>query len=184
MSIENLKTALPEEAKDLRLNLGSVLAGGPLSPAQSWGIALATALAIGEPQTIRAIAADAAAQATPEVTRAAKIAASLMAMNNVYYRFTHLVEAKDYASMRAGLRMNAMMNPGVPAADFELMSLAVSAVNGCGMCMDSHEKAVRKHGLGADVVQATVKIAAVVHAVARTLAAEQAVGATALDQAA
>jgi lipoyl-dependent peroxiredoxin subunit D len=88
------------------------------------------------------------------------------------------------ASMRAGLRMNAMMNPGVPAADFELMSLAVSAVNGCGMCMDSHEKAVRKHGLGADVVQATVKIAAVVHAVARTLAAEQALGATALDQAA
>jgi alkyl hydroperoxide reductase subunit D len=174
MSIETLKNALPEEAKDLRLNLGSVLAGGPLTPAQSWGVALATALAVGEPQTIRAIAADAAAQATPEVTRAAKIAASLMAMNNIYYRFVHLVPAADYKTLPAKLRMTAMAKPGVDKVDFELWSLVVSAVNGCGMCLEAHEKVLRDHGLSAEQVQAGVRIAATVHAAARTLAAEEA----------
>lgn len=181
--IDDLKSALPEEAKDLKLNLGSVMSAPQLTPEQAWGAALASALAVGEPRTIAAIAGETAARTSVDVARAAKIAAALMAMNNVYYRFTHLVEAREYASMRAGLRMNAMMSPGVPAADFELMSLAVSAINGCGMCMDSHEKAVRKHGLSVDQVQATVKIAAVVHAVARTLAAETMLGA-ALERAA
>ncbi|MBL8696992.1 MAG: carboxymuconolactone decarboxylase family protein [Alphaproteobacteria bacterium] len=170
--IDTIKNALPDYAKDLKLNLSSVLAAGALTPAQSWGTALASALAAGEPRTIAAVAAEAATHVGPEVRNAARIAAALMAMNNVYYRFTHLVAAKDYAEMRAGLRMNAMMNPGVPAADFELMSLAVSAINGCGMCMDSHEKTVRKHGVTPEQVQAAVKIAAVIHAVSRTLAAE------------
>jgi alkyl hydroperoxide reductase subunit D len=70
--------------------------------------------------------------------------------------------------------MNVIGNPGVDKADFELWSFAVSAINGCGMCMESHEKAVRQHGLTAEQVQAAVRIAAVVHAVAATLDAETA----------
>jgi alkyl hydroperoxide reductase subunit D len=94
-------------------------------------------------------------------------------MNNVYYRFTHVVSAKEYQTMRAGLRMNIIANHGVSGLDFELWSLAVSAINGCGMCMDSHEKAVLEKGATREVVQAVVKIAAVVHAVAVTLEAEE-----------
>ena len=97
-----------------------------------------------------------------------------MAMNNVYYRFVHLVHADDYKTLPAKLRMNAMAKPGVDKVDFELWSLAVSAVNGCGMCLESHEKVLREHGLSAEQVQAAVRIAATVHAVARTLAAEEA----------
>jgi alkyl hydroperoxide reductase subunit D len=92
-----------------------------------------------------------------------------MAMNNVYYRFTHLVGDSEYQTLRAGLRMNAMSNPGCDKIDFELCSLAVSAINGCGMCMDSHEKTLRKHGVTAQAIQSAVRIAAVVNAVAVTL---------------
>jgi alkyl hydroperoxide reductase subunit D len=97
-----------------------------------------------------------------------------MAMNNIYYRFVHLVEAADYKTMPAKLRMTAMAKPGVDKADFELWSLVVSAVNGCGMCLESHEKILREHGLSAEQVQAGIRIAATVHAIARTLSAEEA----------
>jgi alkyl hydroperoxide reductase subunit D len=104
---------------------------------------------------------------------AAKAAAAIMGMNNIYYRFTHLVGG-DYPNMPAKLRMNVMARPGVEKVDFELWSLAVSAINGCGMCMESHEKIVRHGGLSAEQVQTAVRIAAVVHAVAATLEAEAA----------
>jgi alkyl hydroperoxide reductase subunit D len=100
-------------------------------------------------------------------------------MNNVYYRFTHLVGG-DYATLPARLRMNVMAQPGVAKVDFELYSLVVSAVNGCGMCMESHERALRVAGLSIEQVQASVRIAAVVHAVAATLDGAVATGEVAL----
>ena len=105
-----------------------------------------------------------------------------MAMNNVYYRFTHLVGG-EYPNMPAKLRMNVMARPGVDKATFELWSLAVSAVNGCGMCMESHERAVRQQGLTAEQVQAAVRIAAVVHAAAAVLDGEAATSAEVLQAA-
>ena len=93
-------------------------------------------------------------------------------MNNVYYRFLHLVSEKEYQTMPAGLRMSVIGNPGIPKADFELMSLAVSAINGCGLCIDSHEKVLRKEGVTAQAIQSAVRIAAVLQAVAATLRAE------------
>ena len=111
---------------------------------------------------------------SPEALIAAKAAAAIMAMNNIYYRFTHLTEAPDYKTMPAKLRMNVLAKPGVEKVDFELWSLAVSAINGCGMCIDSHEKIVRHGGLTAEAVQAAVRIAAVVHAITATLDGEAA----------
>jgi lipoyl-dependent peroxiredoxin subunit D len=104
----------------------------------------------------------------PAEIAGAKAAASLMAMTNGYYRFTHLASNKEYATLRTGLRMNVMANPGIDKPSFELASLAVSAINGCGMCMDSHEGVLRNHGITAQGVQSAVRIAAVVHAVAVT----------------
>jgi alkyl hydroperoxide reductase subunit D len=106
-----------------------------------------------------------------------------MGMNNVYYRFTHLVGG-SYPTMPAKLRMNVMAKPGVDKTDFELWSLAVSAVKGCGMCMESHEKVVRHGGLSAEQVQAAVRIAAVVHAVAAVLDGEAALATEEVAQAA
>jgi alkyl hydroperoxide reductase subunit D len=99
----------------------------------------------------------------------ARAAAAIMGMNNIYYRFLHLVEDPEYAQMPARLRMNVIGNPGIDKQDFELLSLAVSAINGCGTCVASHERTLRKHELGREAVQSAVRIAATVHAVARVL---------------
>jgi lipoyl-dependent peroxiredoxin subunit D len=81
---------------------------------------------------------------------------------------------KEYETLRSGLRMNALTNPGVDKVDFELWALAVSAVNACGLCMDSHEKVLRGHGVSAVQVQAALRIAATVNAISAVLRAESA----------
>jgi alkyl hydroperoxide reductase subunit D len=173
MSIETLKLQLPDYAKDLKLNIGSLAGEVALTTQQRAGTFIASALASRNADVTRAIFGEFAGQLSPEALAAARAAAAIMAMNNVYYRFTHLVGG-DYLNMPARLRMNVMARPGVDKADFELWSLAVSAVNGCGMCMESHEKIVRAAGLTQEQVQAAVRIAAVVHAVAATLDGEAA----------
>ena len=173
MSIEALKARIPDYAKDLRLNLGSLAMEASLSPQQLAGTFVASALASRNAEVTRAVVAEFGPKLTPEALAAAKAAAAIMGMNNVYYRFTHLVGG-DYPSLPARLRMNVIGKPGVEKIDFELWSLAVSAVNGCGMCLEAHEKVVRHGGLGQEQVQAAVRIASVVHAVAAVLDGEDA----------
>jgi alkyl hydroperoxide reductase subunit D len=170
--LERLRESIPDYARDLRLNLGSVLSvqGAPgLTARQIWGTALATALASRHAPLARAIEAAAGGELDEAGIVGAKAAAAIMGMNNVYYRFVHLVGDADYQTMPARLRMNVMANPGIDRLDFELYSLAVSAVNGCGLCIESHEKLLRKHEVGREAIQSAVRIAAVVHAVARVL---------------
>ena len=172
MNLEDLKNALPEYAKDLKLNLSSLARETDLDDQKKWGTFLATAYAVGEPMTLRAIRTEAGQRMDPAAATAAKAAAAIMGMNNVYYRFVHLSKNKEYGTLPARLRMNLLANPGVDKADFELWSLAVSAVNGCGLCIDSHELELRKHGLSSVQIQAAARIAATVNAVAQILAAE------------
>jgi len=87
-------------------------------------------------------------------------------MNNIYYRFVHLASNKEYGSMPARLRMNVIGNPGVDKADFELWSLAVSAINGCGACIDTHEKVLQEAGVAASAIQTAVRFAAIIQSVA------------------
>jgi alkyl hydroperoxide reductase subunit D len=179
MNLETLKNALPDYAKDLKLNLGALSNETSLNDQQKWGVFLATAYAVGEPTTVRAINGEVQGRLSPEAQRAAKAAAAIMGMNNVYYRFTHLIHDESYRTMPAKLRMTAIGAPGIEKADFELYSMAVSAVNGCGKCMDAHEAELRKAGFTAEQIQASVRIGSVVHAVSRTLAAEAALAAAA-----
>jgi alkyl hydroperoxide reductase subunit D len=174
MSLDLLKERLPDHARDLKLNLSSLASEQLLTDQQRAGSFIAAALAANHAPTMRALVDALGGQLSPEALNAVKIAASLMAMNNIYYRFVHLVPAADYKTLPAKLRMTAMARPGVDKVDFELWSLVVSAVNGCGMCLESHEKILREHGLSAEQIQAAVRIAATVHSVARTLAAEEA----------
>jgi len=173
VSIEALKSAIPDYAKDIRLNLGSLAIDPTLTAQQRAGAFVASALASRNAVVTRAVLAEFGQGLSAEALTAAKAAAAIMAMNNVYYRFVHLVGG-DYANMPAKLRMNVIGKPGVEKVDFELWSLAVSAVNGCGMCMEAHEKVVRHGGLSQEQVQAAVRIAAVVHAVAAVLDGEDA----------
>lgn len=161
MTIQTLKEQMPDFANDTKLNLSSVLkdASG-LSVKQIAGIALASAYTLGNAELIEALQDEFEAEVDEAMLKAAKAAASIMAMNNIYYRFVHLVSDKDYMTMPAKLRMNIVANPGIDNIDFELYAVAVSALNGCGLCMDSHVKKIEKAGVSKQAIQHVVRIAA------------------------
>ena len=171
-TLDTLRDALPDYARDLKLNLGSVLSptGAPgLNERQIWAVALGAAEASHNPSVAAAVGELAAAHLDAAYQTGARAAAAIMGMNNVYYRFLHLVDDPEYGRMPARLRMNVIGNPGIDKVDFELVSLAVSAINGCGTCVASHERQIRQHGLTREAVQSVVRIAATVHAAARVL---------------
>ena len=145
MSLKEFADTLPEYAKDLRLNISSILNDQLLGDGRKYGLLLACAHGSGYRPLV---------------------AAAVMAMNNVYYRFVHLASNPEYGTMPAKLRMNIIGSHGIDKDDFELFSLAVSAINGCGMCIDSHERVLQQHGVKSETVQAAARIAAVVKAVA------------------
>ena len=140
MTLEQLSESIPPYAKDLKLNLSSVFNQPELTPQQSWGTAVATALAARNPSLFSAIAGEAEKHLTPEALQGAKAAGAIMGMNNIYYRFQHLVENEKYTTIPARLRMNVMRTHGTDPVDFELWSTAVSAVNGCGKCIVTHRE--------------------------------------------
>jgi alkyl hydroperoxide reductase subunit D len=174
MTIDTLKNAVPDYAKDLKLNLSSLANDETLNTQQLWGTMLACALAGGNAFVIRQIAEDAREQLSGDAFQAAQAAASIMGMNNVYYRFVHLASNKEYQTMPAKLRMNVIGNPGVEKDDFELWSLAVSAMNACGMCIDAHENQLLQHGVSKEQIQTAVRIASVINAISATLTGEEA----------
>ena len=173
MSLEQLKDQLPDYAKDIRLNLGSVLTteGAPdLTLNQLYGVALSSAYATRNQSVIEAIKETVSATLSEAEQEAAKAAATIMGMNNIYYRFVHLVGDEEYKKMPAKLRMNVIGSPGIPKVDFELYSLAVSAINGCGMCIEAHNHEVLKGGITKLGVQSAIRIAAVINAAGQALA--------------
>jgi alkyl hydroperoxide reductase subunit D len=170
--LESLRRRIPELAKDIQLNLQSVLGGGSLTPAQRWGVAVAAAAAARNPELRDAITEHARNEVGAPVVEDALAAAALMAMNNVYYRFRHLIGKPSYSEKPARLRMNRMVRPATNKTDFELFSLAVSAINGCENCMTAHERVVIEGGVGEDGVHDAIRIAATVQAAAVALELE------------
>ncbi|HEY2661157.1 MAG TPA: carboxymuconolactone decarboxylase family protein [Caulobacteraceae bacterium] len=175
MSLDALRESLPAYAKDLSLNLSSLAGEAVLTDQQKWGSFVASAYAVGVPAVVKAInAAAAEAGLSEEAKTGAKAAAAIMGMNNVYYRSLHLMQNAEYRTLPARLRMSIIANPGVEKIDFELWSLAVSAINGCGMCLDAHEIELKKHSVPNTAIQAAMRIASVVNAVSRVVAGEAA----------
>lgn len=172
MLIEQLKSQIPDFAKDVRLNLSSMLADESLGEQTRYGLFLASAVATRNPAVIAAFEELAAKKLSVAAVSGAKAAASVMAMNNVYYRFVHLASNREYGAMPARLRMNVMGSPGVDRIDFELWSLAVSAINGCGACIDSHEKVLRGAGVAGTTIQAAVRFAAIIQSSAVAIEAD------------
>lgn len=171
-TLDGLRDMLPDFAKDIRLNLGTVLKEDPqagLKLNQVMGIALASAYATRHALVIAAIEGEAAAVLSPEEKTAAQAAATIMAMNNIYYRATYMTGDEELGRLPAGLRMNVIGNAGIDKVTFELYSLAVSALNGCGACVQSHSAKVQQEGLPKAAVQQSFKIAAVLSAAAQAL---------------
>jgi alkyl hydroperoxide reductase subunit D len=169
-TVDTLTASLPEAVRDLRMNLQAVLREGALSPGQRWGVAIAAAIASRSPRLRDALLADAAGQVEPGVLEDARAAAALMGMNNVYYRFRHMVGG-SYGEQPARLRMTRLARPATSKGDLELFSLAVSAINGCETCVRAHEAAVRSQGIAEAQIHDAVRIAATVHGAAVALEA-------------
>jgi alkyl hydroperoxide reductase subunit D len=169
-ALDALRDALPDDLKDIRLNLSSVLTGENLQPAQALGIALAAArfvraqpLAAALESDIRTSLGDAAAPVISD----AVAAAGLMAMNTVYYRFRHMLGKESYEARPPRLRMSRMVQPATSKADFELMSLACAALAGCELCIKNHEASLVHLGVSEDACHDAVRIAAVINSAAQ-----------------
>ena len=173
MPFDELIDSLPDYAKDLKLNYSTLVRQNTeLTPQQLWGTVVASALATRSHALTTAVLEEGAKQLPAQALAAAKSAAAIMGMTNIYYRFLHLSSNEKYATLPARLRMNGLRTHGVEPLDFELWSLAVSAINGCGMCVDSHEKVVREKGANEEIVLAVVRVASVIHAIGAVLDAE------------
>ena len=171
MNIEELKSSLGEYAKDTKINLSKILTtdGAPsLNQNQIFGIALASAYATKIPDLIECIISESTGTLSDAEKLAAQTAVTAMAMNNIYYRFVHLVGG-DYSTLPANLRMMSLNNHGIDKVDFEMYCLAVSAINGCGMCMESHAHHLTKAGVSIVSVQSVIRIASVINSAAQAL---------------
>lgn len=172
MTLNELLETVPVYAKDLKLNLSSLLQQQELTEQQIWGTAVASTIASRNSELLEAVLSEAAKHLSPQALEAAKSAAAVMGMNNVYYRFQHLAKNPKYATLPARLRMNVLRTHGIDPVDFELWSIAVSAINGCGMCIDSHEQVLRGKGMSEESIIAAVRLAAVIHGLAAVFDAE------------
>jgi lipoyl-dependent peroxiredoxin subunit D len=181
MTLDALIDTLPAAAKDMKLNYSSLVRNNSeLTAQQLWGTVVSTAIATRNAALTGAAIEAAKGQISAQAVEAAKSAAAVMGMNNIFYRFQHLTSNEKYSTMPARLRMNGLRGHGVEDVDFELWCLAVSAVNGCGKCVDSHEHVVREKGATEELVMAVVRVTSVVHAIGVALdlaAAEAAVAA-------
>lgn len=170
MTLDELIDSLPPSAKDLKLNYSSLVRNNSeLTTQQLWGTLVAAAIATRSATLTPAAIEAASTQLSPQALEAAKAVAAIMGMNNIFYRFHHLSSNPKYATMPARLRMNGLRGHGVEEVDFELWSLAVSAINGCGKCVDAHENVVREKGATEELVIAIVRVSAVIHAIGAVL---------------
>lgn len=175
MDLNSLKSKIPDYAKDIKLNLDSLLNNNDadgMRAKQIAGVALASAYAAREKHTIQACLAYAEALLQAEDINGIKAAASIMGMTNIYYRFTHEMKDEDYSHMPAKLRMNIMGKPGIDKIDFDFYTLAASSINGCAMCMNAHANALQKHGVSKEAIQTCIRVASVIHALSQVMVIE------------
>lgn len=167
-NLETLLDSFPDFAKDIKLNAKSLILGesASLSKEQIAIISVACAACLKSQKFANIFVEHFSQSLSDSQINGAKTASALMSMNNIYYRFLHLTSNHEYQTMPAGLRMNAISSSGgIEKIDFELASIAISAINGCGMCVDSHEKTLKTHGVTSAAIQNAVKIAATINAV-------------------
>jgi alkyl hydroperoxide reductase subunit D len=175
MTLDELIQGLPGYAKDLKLNFSSLVRQNTeLTAQQLWGTVVASAIATRNAELTAAVVEEAGKVLTPVELDAAKAAAAIMGMNNIYYRFHHLTDNPKYATLPARLRMNILRGHNVDHNDFELWCLAVSAVNACGKCVASHEAVLRGKGVTEELINAAVRVTSVIHAIGVVVDAEKA----------
>lgn len=166
--VEQIKEALPEYAKDTRLNLDAVIVRSSLPGDVAMGCALAAAMATGNGKLVSFIQTgmhDSGAE-----YNSALIAGSIMAQNNVWYPFVEMVDDPALKGLPASLRMNAIASHGgTTKTRFEAFSLAASIVGKCHFCVKAHYETLKQEGTTVEQLRDIGRIAAVINSVAKVL---------------
>lgn len=169
--VEIIKDSIPDHSKDIRLNLDAVINRSPLSPEDTQAVALTSALAAGNGELALAIMTSGELDNFPKEMEAAKTAASLMGMNNVWYPYVEMTQDPELKGLPAGLRMNAYTNHGgVTKKQFEMYALAASAIGKCHFCVKNHYDVLKKEGMTTQELHHVGKIAAVINSIGKIAA--------------
>jgi lipoyl-dependent peroxiredoxin subunit D len=166
--VELVRDCIPDHSKDIRLNIDNVINRSVLSVQDTHAIALTCALASGNGELAFAIQTSPELDNFPQELEAAKTAASLMAMNNIWYTFVEMTGDVELKNLPAGLRMNAYANnAGVTKKQFEMYTLAASTIGKCHFCVKAHYDALKKEGVTVQELQHIGKIASVINAIGK-----------------
>jgi lipoyl-dependent peroxiredoxin subunit D len=166
--VDTIKNSIPDHSKDIKLNLDAVINRSGLDEVDAHACALAAALSAGNGALAYLIQGSEIFSNNTAECDAAKTAASLMGMNNVYYPFVEMTEDSALKGLPAGLRMTAYANhAGVSKKKFEMYALCASIVGKCNFCVKSHYDLLKKEGMTVTELQAVGKIAAVINAVGK-----------------
>lgn len=170
--LNSIKNLVPDYAKDIRLNLDGTIARSSLEGNDAVAVALAAAFASKSKVIVDAIKNAGLLEA--QELEAVRTAASLMAMNNVWYPYLEMADDAELKTQAAQLRMNAYANHGgVDKRRFEMYALAASIVGKCHFCVKSHYQLLRQEGMSVLQLRDVGRIAAVVNAAAQIIAIEQ-----------
>lgn len=165
--VDQVKASIPDHAKDIKLNLDAVINRSGLDEIDAHACALAAAISAGNGELAYEISMNGPLMGTPE-REAAKTAAALMGMNNVYYPFVEMTSDENLKGLPAGLRMQAYAtHGGVSKKKFEMYALCASIVGKCHFCVKSHYDILKNEGMTVQQLQAVGKIAAVINAVGK-----------------
>ena len=170
MTLEEVKSLIPDYAKDIRLNFSTVLQNHSLSQEESVGSALASALVTGNKFLIKTFRKESESILSQEKINAVHSAASIMSMTNIWYKFISYQKNEEVKKIPPKLRMNVLANSaGVEKKIFEVWSLAVSVVNACPMCINAHTKELEKHGYTSQNIVDIARIATITKSTAEVL---------------
>ena len=170
--VDLVKEALPEYAKDTKLNLDAVIKRSTLDPVEAEACALAALVSTGNGKLLNWILANTDLNLADNIKErdAAMCAASIMAQNNIWYPYVEMADDPQLKGLPAGLRMNAIASHGgTTKARFEAYSLAASIVGKCHFCVKAHYDTLKKEGYTVEQLRDIGRIAAVVTSVARVL---------------
>ena len=167
VSLNSMGDAGARFIKDLKLNMTSVLGSSNMNRKETSLLALS--VAVNEKHTVLIHAFEAMARkegATDAEIAETHACTAVMNTNNIFYRFRHYMDGVSYYNNQpAGLRMSVMMNPAMGKELFELISLVISAVNGCERCVTSHEHSVKEQGAKEPRIYDAIRLGAVIKSI-------------------
>ena len=169
MNIKELINTFPDYAKDIKLNYSKILNEDILNKKQLYSIILISSFTT-QLNSLK----DAALEETKDFIDRELIedvygAYSIMSMNAIYYRFTHLSSENDYFTMPANLRMQYLSKFKIDKSDFEMLCLAVAIIIGCGKCINAHENILRENNISKLHIQTVARIASIVNSIANVI---------------